>query len=141
MEEERFIRSVAEQMGVDDEKAWMIISAVFHELHDRLTPREAADTGAQLPDRLKGLWVSFESPGREVKRIHKTEFIRKVSELAEISESDAAHAVRVVFGTLQAALKSPTGQEGEAWDILSQLPKDLKKLWLSSARSQAARRV
>ncbi|MGZ3689780.1 MAG: hypothetical protein ACXVBW_15870 [Bdellovibrionota bacterium] len=48
--------------------------------------------------------------------------------------------MRVVFGTLQAALKSPTGQEGEAWDIFRQLPKDLKKVWLSAARSQMARR-
>ena len=141
MEEEKFINAVAEQLGVDHERAWAIISAVFHELHDRLTPKEAADAGAQMPQRLKSLWASFESPGREVKRIHKAEFIRKVSELAEISESEAARAVRAVFATLQAALKSPTGQEGEAWDILSQLPKDLKKVWLGSARSQVARRA
>jgi uncharacterized protein (DUF2267 family) len=141
MEEEKFIRAIAEQLGVDHERAWTIISAVFHELHDRLTPKEAGDAGAQMPQRLKSLWASFESPGREVKRIHKAEFIRKVSELAEISESEAARAVRAVFGTLQAALKSPTGQEGEAWDILSQLPKDLKKVWLGSARSQVARRA
>lgn len=140
MEEEKFIRSVADQLGVDRERAWAIICAVFRELHDRLTPKEAADAGAQMSQRLKSLWASFESPGREVKHIHKAEFVRKVSELAEIPESEAAHAVRVVFGTLQAALKSPTGQEGEAWDIFSQLPKDLKKVWLSAARSQMARR-
>jgi uncharacterized protein (DUF2267 family) len=141
MKEEKFIRSVSEQLGVDHERAWAIISAVFRELHDRLTPKEAADAGAQMPQRLKSLWASFESSGREVKRIRKAEFVRRVSELAEIQESEAAHAVRVVFGTMQAALKSPTGQEGEAWDILSQLPKDLKKVWLSSARSQVARRI
>jgi len=141
MEEEKFIRSVSEQLGVDHERAWTIISAVFRELHDRLSPKEAADAGAQLPHRLKSLWASLESPGREVKRIHKVEFVRKVSELAAVSESEAAHAVRVVFGALQTALKSPTGQEGEAWDIFSQLPKDLKKIWLSAARPQAARRT
>lgn len=140
MEEETFIRAVAEQLGVDHERAWRIISAVFHELHDRLTPKEAADAGAQMPQRLKSLWASFEFPGRAVERIHKAEFVKKVSELAEVSEVDAAHAMRVVFSTLQALLKSPTGQEGEAWDILSQLPKDLKKIWLSSARPHTARR-
>ena len=35
-----------------------------------------------------------------------------------------------VFATLQELLGSPTGMEGEAWDLMSQLPKDLKKLWL-----------
>jgi uncharacterized protein (DUF2267 family) len=141
MEEERFIHTVAEQLGVDRESAWKIISAVFRELHDRLTPKEAADAGAQMPGRLRSTWASFESPGREVKRIHKAEFVRKVSQLAELPESDAARAVRVVFGTLQALFKSRTGQEGEAWDIFSQLPKDLKKVWLDAARSQASRRL
>jgi uncharacterized protein (DUF2267 family) len=141
MEEERFIRTVADQLGVDHEAAFKIISAVLHELHDRLTPKEAADAGAQLPGRLKSLWASFESPGREVSRIHKAEFVRRVSQRAEIAESDAARAVRVVFGALQTLLKSPTGQEGEAWDIFSQLPKDLKKVWLGAARAQASRRL
>ncbi len=141
MEEEKFIRMVAEQLGVDHDSAFNIISAVFHELHDRLTPKEAADAGAQMPGRLKSLWASFESAGREVARIHKAEFIRKVSELAGISQDEAAKAVRVVFGALQAMLKSRTGQEGEAWDIFSQLPKDLKKVWLEAARPQAAHRL
>jgi uncharacterized protein (DUF2267 family) len=141
MEVERFVRTVAEQLGVGHERAWKVISAVCHELHDRLTPKEAADAGAQMPGRLKGLWASFESPGREVARIHKAEFVKKVSELAEIPESEAARAVKVVFGALQAMLKSPTGQEGEAWDIFSQLPKDLKKVWLGAARAQASRRL
>ncbi len=30
-------------------------------------------------------------------------------------------------------LKSPTGQEGEAWKLFSQLPKDLKHLWTAAA--------
>ena len=34
---------------------------------------------------------------------------------------------------LQRALGSPTGREGEAWDVLSQLPKDLKGLWLDAS--------
>lgn len=141
MEQERFIRTVAEQLGVDHDAAFTVISAVFHELHDRLTPKEAADAGAQMPGRLKALWASFESPGREVKRIHKAEFVKKVAELAGIPESEAAHAMRAVFGALQAMLKSPSGQEGEAWDIFSQLPKDLKKVWLGAARVQASRRL
>lgn len=141
MEEERFIRTVADQLGVDHEGAWKIISAVFHELHDRLTPKEAADAGAQMPGRLKSLWASFEAPGRHVARMHKAEFVKKVSELAGIPESEAPRAVRAVFGALQATLKSPTGQEGEAWDIFSQLPKDLKKVWLGAARSHAPRRL
>ncbi len=135
MEEEHFIHIVAEQLKVDHDSAEKIIAAVFRELHDRLTSKEAADVEAQMPGRLRSLWASFEAPDREVKRIHKPEFVRTVAELAGISEIDAPHAVRVVFGALQATLKSPTGQEGEAWDIFSQLPKDLKRVWLDAAKA------
>ena len=114
-----------------------IIAAVFRELRDRLTPKEAADAAAQMPTGLKQLWLASESPGREVRRIHKSDFIREVSERAEIQEVEASHAVRVVFQTLQRLFQSPTGKEGEAWDIFSQLPKDLKKLWIDAARLQS----
>jgi len=139
MEEEQFIHIVAGELNVDPDSAGNIIPAVFHKLHDRLTPKEAADLEAQMPGKLRSLWASFEAPGRGVKGIHKTEFVRKVAELAGIPEIEAPRAVRVVFGVLQATLKSPTGQEGEAWDIFSQLPKDLKRMWLEAARAGAPR--
>ena len=44
-------------------------------------------------------------------------------------------AVLAVFGTLQELLGSPTGQGGEAWDIMSQLPMDLKRLWLAASEA------
>jgi uncharacterized protein (DUF2267 family) len=137
MEEKRFIHIVAEQLNMDHDSGEKVISAVFRELHGRLTPKEAADVEAQMPGKLRSLWASFEAPGREVERIHKTEFVRRVAELAGVSEIEAPRAVRVVFGALQATLKSPTGQEGEAWDIFSQLPKDLKRVWLDAARPAA----
>jgi uncharacterized protein (DUF2267 family) len=141
MEEEKFIHTVAGQLSVDNEGAKKIVSAVFRELHDRLTSKEAADAAAQMPTGLKRLWMASEFPGREVRRIHKREFVREVAELAEIQENEASHAVKVVFRTLQTLLKSPTGQEGEAWDIFSQLPKDLKKIWIDAARPQATKRI
>jgi uncharacterized protein (DUF2267 family) len=134
MEEEQFIHTVAQELGVERESAKGIIAAVFRELHDRLTPKEAADAAAQMPAGLKRLWMASEFPGREVRRIHKGEFITQVSELAAIPENEAGRAIRVVFRGLQTLLESPTGQEGEAWDIYSQLPKDLKKIWTAAAR-------
>jgi hypothetical protein len=44
-----------------------------------------------------------------------------------------------VFKALQMSLRSPTGQEGEAWDVLSQLPKDLKKIWIAAAAMKPAK--
>ncbi len=141
MEEEKFVHTVAEQLTVDKQQARKIVAAVFRELRDQLTPKETADAAAQMPTGLRRLWLASESPGREVRRIHKSEFIREVSERAEIQEAEASHAVKVVFQTLQGLFQSPTGQEGEAWDIFSQLPKDLKKLWMEAARLQSQRPV
>ena len=79
MEEEQFIHIVAEQLKVDQ--------AVFRELHARLTQKEAADVEAQTPGKLRSLWASLVAAGREVKGIHKTEFDRKVTELAASRKS------------------------------------------------------
>jgi len=134
MQEEKFIHAVAEQLSIDRQQARKIVEAVFHELRDRLTPKEAVDAAAQMPRGLKEIWLASESPQRAVRRIHKADFIREVAERAEIQEVEASHAVKVVFHALQVLFQSPTGQEGEAWDIFSQLPKDLKKLWIEAAR-------
>jgi uncharacterized protein (DUF2267 family) len=141
MEQEKFIHTVADQLKVDKQQARNIVAAVFRELRDRLTPKEAADAAAQMPAGLKRVWLAAESPEREVRRIHKRDFIREVSERAEIQEVEASHAVKVVFQALQELFHSPTGQEGEAWDIFSQLPKDLKKLWMDAARLESHRRL
>ena len=136
MQEERFVHTVAEQLTIDKEQANKIITAVFLELRDRLTPKESADVAAQMPGRLRDLWTASESAQRKVRRIHRKDFVREVSERAQVQEVEASHAVKVVFRGLQMMLQSPTGQEGEAWDIFSQLPKDLKKLWLDASRLQ-----
>lgn len=133
MEYEHFIREVEARLGVPKDEAEKVTNAVLHELHDRLTQKEADDLGAQLPGHLKELWHSLDTPGREVDRTHQKDFIRYVAEKANLPEDRANRAVKVVFRALQLALKAPTGQEGEAWDVFSQLPKDLKRVWLAAA--------
>jgi uncharacterized protein (DUF2267 family) len=46
---------------------------------------------------------------------------------------EAEAAVTAVFAVLQQALSSPTGTTGVAGHIFSQLPADLKQLWLSAS--------
>lgn len=141
MDEERFFHEVRGRLGVDEERAKKVTGAVFQELRDRLTPKEASDLNAQLPMGLRELWLENDFPGREVRRDHKAEFVRRVADIAGIPEDQASHALTVVFSVLQMLLKSPTGQEGEAWDIFSQLPKDLKKVWLAASKSAQAKRA
>jgi len=136
MDEKAFLHKVAERLACDQKRAESLTFAVFQELRDRLTPHEAAHVAAQLPGGLKQLWMSFERPDREVRKIHESQFLGEVRRMAALpDDNEAERAILVVFRTLQESLGSSTGREGESWDILSQLPKDLKKLWLS-AREQ-----
>lgn len=125
-----FFQTVADRVGCDDRRAQALTFAVFQELRDRITPREAEHVAAQMPKRLKMMWMSLERPDRQVRRVHEHQFVGEVRRMAGLADdTEAERAVTAVFAALQKMLSSPTGQEGEAWDVMSQLPRDLKKLW------------
>lgn len=136
MNESTFVREVADRALCDERRAETLIFAVFQELRDRLTPKEAADVAAQLPTSLKMLWMSFDRPERKVRRLHEGQFLNEVARMAGLEAESGAEeqAVSAVFAVLQQALGSPTGTEGEAGHVLSQLPTDLKRLWLRASR-------
>jgi uncharacterized protein (DUF2267 family) len=134
MNEIQFVREVADRTYGDERRAETLIFAIFQELRDRLTPSEAADVAAQLPASLKMLWMSFDRPNRKVRRIHEGQFLREVARMAGLEDAvEAEAAVTAVFAVLQQALSSPTGTTGVAGHIFSQLPADLKQLWLSAS--------
>ncbi len=134
MNERSFVKEVAVRAICDERRAETLIFAVFQELRDRLTPKESWDVAAQLPMSLKMLWMSFDRPDRKVRRIHEGQFLREVARMAGLGDpSEAESAVTAVFAVLQEALGSRTGTEGEAWHVMSQLPADLKQLWLSAS--------
>lgn len=133
MNERRFFEAVAQRLHCDLGRAEGVTLAVFRKLCERLTPKEVADVAAQLPLGLKRMWQEHERPDRPVARIHKAEFIGNVRQWAGLpDEAEAERAVHAVFAELQRLLGSPTGMEGEAWDIYSQLPKDLKRVWVAA---------
>jgi uncharacterized protein (DUF2267 family) len=138
-----FIDEIAEALGCDRQRAESLVFAVFQELNHRLTAAEAADVASQLPTELKRLWSVEDSPHGQkhlrsdhtVEKIHRAEFIGRVRQRSGLpDDEESERAVRAVFHALQRLLGSPSGREGEAWDIFSQLPKDLKQLWLDAAR-------
>lgn len=133
MNEKQFLTRVAQRAGTELDGARAITYAVFQELRERITPKEAFDVASQLPVDLQVLWLENERIDRGVRKTHETEFVARVCYYASLPDfQEAERGVLAVFATLQEALGSPSGIEGEAWDIFSQLPKDLKKLWLSA---------
>lgn len=136
MNHRSFFREVAQRLLCDERRAESITFVVFQELRARITPKEAANVAAQLPSALKKLWLENERDDRAVERMHLAEFIGRVRQHAALpDDAEAQRGTRAVFATLQHLLGSPSGLEGEAWDVFSQLPKDLKRLWLDSNRS------
>ncbi len=100
-------------------------AAVLRALRDRLTPGEAAQAAAQLPQELKRLWTGGCLPlGRPLK-LHRREFLERVRVDAGLKSLGQAEMVTdAVFAGLKEQL-SP----GEADDIVAQLPRDLKAQW------------
>lgn len=138
MDRSTFLQMVADRLRCDQRRADALTTVVFQELRARLTPKESADVASQLPGPLKVSWLEDENPAREVRRTHREEFIGRVRQRAVLTDDhEAERAVQAVFGTLQYALGSPHGTEGEAGHIFAQLPKDLKNLWLQASRGPA----
>jgi uncharacterized protein (DUF2267 family) len=134
MDKRAFVREVAGRLHADKDRAEAVTAVVFTELRDRLTPKEAADVAAQLSDDLRRMWDALDRPVAGIRKVRAHEFIGRVRRLAVLpDDTEAERAVRAVFGALQGLLGSPTGTEGEAWDVFSVLPGDLKRLWLESS--------
>lgn len=137
MDKRTFIREVADRLKADEQRAEAVTGVVFTELRDRLTPKEAGDVAAQMPAELRHLWGDVDRPPTGIRKVHAAEFIGRVRQLGGLpDDAEATRAVRAVFGTLQRLLGSPSGTTGEAWDVFSVLPGDLKRLWLESAQRE-----
>jgi uncharacterized protein (DUF2267 family) len=100
-------------------------AAVLRALRDRLTPEEAEQAAAQLPQELKRLWASGRPPLRQPVKMHRRQFLERVRVDAGLkSLSQAEMATDAVFAGLKEQLSA-----GEADDIAAQLPADLKTQW------------
>jgi uncharacterized protein (DUF2267 family) len=135
MTKERFIAQVAERLRCDHARAEGLVFVVLQTLRDRITAKEVADVAAQMPEDLRHLWTESARSEQEIDRIDREEFVGRVRRFAGLPDDlEAERAVRAVFAALQSLLGSATGMEGEAWDVFSQLPKDMKRLWLDAHR-------
>jgi uncharacterized protein (DUF2267 family) len=103
-------------------------AAVFHALRDRLTPDEADQVVAQLPLELKTVWEEGEAPERRPLKLKWDDFLERVRrETGLASAREARWMTLAVFAALKEQL-SP----GEAGDVLAQLPKGLKEVWVEA---------
>ena len=118
---------VSVEAGLDTlEESQRATGAVLQALRDRLTPEEARQAAAQLPRELKDLWEGGPPAPDRPQKLHRREFLDRVrveAGLATLSQAD------LVTDAVFAALKEQLS-DGEADDILAQLPRDLKRQWV-----------
>jgi uncharacterized protein (DUF2267 family) len=126
MRAQKVYSRVAVEAGLDTlEQSRRATAAVLQALRDRLTPDEARQAAAQLPLELKELWAGGRPPLTRPLRLHRREFLERVRLDAELrSTAQAALVIDAVFGALKDQIS-----EGEANDIMAQLPRDLKTQW------------
>ena len=124
-----FYRSVMAETGFTElETVKRVTAAVMHTLRDRLTPDEARQAAAQLPQELKSVWFYGEARGRKPIKMHRKEFYERVRGEAGL---DSLREARVATTGVLAALKV-TLSPGEGEDVMAQLPADLKTLWVAA---------
>jgi uncharacterized protein (DUF2267 family) len=118
---------VGVEAGLDTlEEARRATAAVFHALRDRLVPNEADQAAAQLPRELKVLWYEASPSGVARAKTHVREFLERVKDEGGLADVRTAGLVTdAVFAALKDQIST-----GESDDILAQLPRDLKRVWL-----------
>jgi uncharacterized protein (DUF2267 family) len=119
----RIVERTAELRSLDE--ARRVTAAVLHALRDRLTPEEAFQARAQLPQPIKAVWDEGDEADRRPLRLDLDKFhARVMGEARLVSPREARWATLAVFAALKEALTP-----GEAEDVMSQLPKELKEAW------------
>jgi uncharacterized protein (DUF2267 family) len=107
-------------------EARQVTGVVLRALRDRLSPEEAEQASAQLPTELKELWHAGPEPPRRPVRMHRRDFYDRVKAEAGLANVRKAElATDAVFAALKEQIS-----DGECDDILAQLPKDMKRVWV-----------
>jgi uncharacterized protein (DUF2267 family) len=115
-----WIEETAFELGTDDRhEASSILKAVLHAMRDGITPEEAAQLAAELPDRLR--WAFYEGwdPSRIPMTYHdRDEFLSRVATEAGLrGPTEAACAVASVMTVLERHVSAI-----EIDDVLGALP-------------------
>ena len=129
MDPHSFYGMVRERLGqCEREEAKRGAAAVLHALRDPLMPDEADQVAAQFPGPLKAVWSAGGPVARVTLKLDREQFYERVrGEVGLLTRQEAQWLTLAVFAALKASL-SP----GEAEDVMAQLPKDLKEIWVEA---------
>lgn len=105
MDEEEFLETVRQEVSLDSKEGVMTITdATVRTLGERITDGEASDLAQNLPEQLEETLTDV-NPG-EADPFSLEEFIERVSDRAEVDESDVVVHSRAVATALAVAVKT-----------------------------------
>ncbi|GAA3146000.1 hypothetical protein GCM10010466_41280 [Planomonospora alba] len=120
MNEGEFIKVVCNESGLSRDQAEILTQATLETLSERLTPEEADDLAAQLPESMQDLLISDRETPDD---FGLDEFVRRVSERSGADVSEVREDVSAVFSALRLAVTP-----GELDDVLAQLPREFAEV-------------
>ncbi|MBN1206485.1 MAG: DUF2267 domain-containing protein [Myxococcaceae bacterium] len=131
-----FLRDL-EAKGLDRKLAEQAIQSVLCVMEQRLMSEEARHMEAQLPRKVVALLERCpKHQGKQYRKFGREEFLGMVSEDLGVDLKEAERITCVVLGTVREHIS-----EGEAMDVLGQLPHELRTLWELPASSMASPRM
>ncbi|MCE9668445.1 DUF2267 domain-containing protein [Myxococcus stipitatus] len=124
-----FLRDLQGRAGIDRERAEQAAESVLCTLEQRLIGSEAEDLEAQLPRKVRDLLQRCpRHEGLPPRKFKMLEFIQMVADDLDTTPNEAERLTRAVFLTVREHIS-----EGEADDVIGQLPGDMRTLWVPSA--------
>ncbi len=131
-----FLRDL-EAKGLDRKLAEQAIQSVLCVMEQRLMSDEARHMEAQLPRKVVALMERCpKHQDKPYRKFGRSEFLGMVSEDLGVDMQEAERITCAVLGTVREHIS-----EGEAMDVLGQLPRELRTLWESSGTHLAPHRM
>lgn len=130
MEAVDFEKRVRERAELDNaDEARGAIAAVFSALRARISPHSGQNVAAQLPHEIRQLWESGRAQGEGgSERMDLRDFLDRIQNSPGVKDVARASAITIaVFSTMREQITE------DAADIVeSELPPDIRELWVSS---------
>lgn len=121
-----FLKRLSERGGMTPSTAEQAAVSVLCALEQRIFGEEARDLEAQLPQKLRELMHRCErhEAGPPPDKFGRAEMLDMVAGDLGLKAEAVEPIIRAVFATLQERIS-----EGEAEEVMNQLPHDIRDLW------------
>ncbi|MFY2560323.1 DUF2267 domain-containing protein [Corallococcus terminator] len=124
-----FLRDLEARAGIGRPLAERAAEAVLCTLEQRLMGPEVEHLEAQLPRKVTDLLQRCpRHEGMPPRKFKMLEFLQMVADDLDTTPNEAERLTRAVFATVREHIS-----EGEADDVIGQLPSDLRSLWVPEA--------